>query len=82
MVEDISRPYFSISFAGAYPHMSKEYKQFQEMEQEFIKRSNLTIDSGEKIRFVKDKFQKFKEILRDGSLPKQLLFEAKIHLKQ
>ncbi|XP_047978717.1 protein FAR-RED IMPAIRED RESPONSE 1-like [Salvia hispanica] len=60
--KDVYRPHFSISFAGAYPHMSNEYKQFQEMEQEFIKCNNLAIDSEEKISFVKDKF---KEIQRD-----------------
>ncbi|KAL1545443.1 protein FAR-RED IMPAIRED RESPONSE 1-like [Salvia divinorum] len=47
---------------GAYPHMSQEYKLFQEMECEFIKCSDLAIDSGENINFVKDKL---KEIQRD-----------------
>ncbi|KAL1561885.1 protein FAR-RED IMPAIRED RESPONSE 1-like [Salvia divinorum] len=47
---------------GAYPHMSKEYKLFQEMECEFIKCSDMAIDSGEDINFVKDKL---KEIQRD-----------------
>ncbi|XP_042027102.1 protein FAR-RED IMPAIRED RESPONSE 1-like [Salvia splendens] len=60
--KDVYRPHFSISFAGAYPHMSEEYKKFQEMEREFIKCSDFAIDSVEKINFVKDRL---KEIYGD-----------------
>ncbi|KAG6408027.1 hypothetical protein SASPL_131029 [Salvia splendens] len=55
--------YFMLSYIeGAYPHMSEEYKKFQDIEREFIKCSDFAIDSVEKINFVKDRL---KEIYGD-----------------
>ncbi|KAL8542551.1 hypothetical protein ACS0TY_003429 [Phlomoides rotata] len=52
--EDVYRRHSSIVFAGGYPHMTDEYKKFQEVEKHFQECTDLAMGSVEKMEFIKE----------------------------
>ncbi|KAL8514555.1 hypothetical protein ACS0TY_013593 [Phlomoides rotata] len=49
--------------AGGYPHMTKEYKKFQEVEKYFQQCIELAMCSSEKLEFIKKKCNEMKDAL-------------------
>lgn len=54
--KDVYRRHSSIFFAGSYPHMTEEYKKFQEVEKVFQECTDMAMDSVEKMDFIKQAF--------------------------
>ncbi|KAL8470946.1 hypothetical protein ACS0TY_033498 [Phlomoides rotata] len=53
--KDVYRHHSSIVFAGGYPHMTDEYKKFQEVEKHFQECTDLAMGSMEKMEFIKER---------------------------
>ncbi|KAH6784449.1 hypothetical protein C2S52_009408 [Perilla frutescens var. hirtella] len=51
--KDALRKCSSIFFSGGYPHMTDEYKRYQELEKLFLVTADLVIGDGEKTEFAK-----------------------------
>ncbi|KAH6760357.1 hypothetical protein C2S51_017306 [Perilla frutescens var. frutescens] len=51
--KDVLRKCSSIFFSGGYPHMTDEYKRYQELEKFFRVTADLVIGDGEKTEFAK-----------------------------
>ncbi|KAG6423166.1 hypothetical protein SASPL_113554 [Salvia splendens] len=52
------RPHSSIVFAGGYPHMTEEFKAFQDMERSFVKCADAAITDPRAIKMVKEAHEK------------------------
>ncbi|KAG6437133.1 hypothetical protein SASPL_102044 [Salvia splendens] len=52
------RPHSSIVFAGGYPHMTEEFKVFQDMERSFVKCADAAITDPRAIKMVKEAHEK------------------------
>ncbi|KAL8553434.1 hypothetical protein ACS0TY_001927 [Phlomoides rotata] len=50
----VYRRHSSIFFAGGYPHMTEEYKNFQEVEKYFQQCANAAMGSIEKMEYIKE----------------------------
>ncbi|KAL8511588.1 hypothetical protein ACS0TY_018121 [Phlomoides rotata] len=53
--KDVYRRHSSIFFAGGYPHMTNEYKKFQEVERYFQECADVAMDDVSKMEFIKRK---------------------------
>ncbi|KAL8529640.1 hypothetical protein ACS0TY_006901 [Phlomoides rotata] len=53
--KDVYRRHSIIIFAGGYPHMTDEYKKFQEVEKHFQECTDLAMGSVEKMEFIKER---------------------------
>ncbi|KAL8514440.1 hypothetical protein ACS0TY_013522 [Phlomoides rotata] len=53
--KDVYQRYSNIIFVGGYPHMTDEYKKFQEVEKHFQECTNLTMGSVKKMEFIKER---------------------------
>ncbi|KAL8481208.1 hypothetical protein ACS0TY_027112 [Phlomoides rotata] len=61
--KDVNRQHSNIFFAGGYPHMTEEYKKFQEVEKYFQQCIELAMCSSEKLEFIKEKCNEMKDAL-------------------
>lgn len=61
--KDVYRPHSSIYFAGGYPHMTDEYKKFQEAERDFQECTDLAYDCADKMNFIRDRCKQMKNEL-------------------
>ncbi|KAL8535232.1 hypothetical protein ACS0TY_011016 [Phlomoides rotata] len=52
--KDVYRRHSSIFFAGGYPHMTEEYKKFQEVEKYFQQCVDSAMGSTEKMEYIKE----------------------------
>ncbi|KAL8534904.1 hypothetical protein ACS0TY_010806 [Phlomoides rotata] len=53
--KDVYRRHSNIFFAGGYPHMTNEYKKFQEVERYFQECVDVEMDDVSKMEFIKRK---------------------------
>ncbi|KAL1544896.1 hypothetical protein AAHA92_21688 [Salvia divinorum] len=67
--KDVYRPHSSIVFTGGYPHMTAEYKEIQEMEQDFQQCVDLAGGSEEKMKFLKKRGKETKNALMNWRNP-------------
>ncbi|KAH6780170.1 hypothetical protein C2S52_011407 [Perilla frutescens var. hirtella] len=63
--KDVQRRCSSIFFAGGYPHMTPEYKKFQEVEKFFQDNADLAFGNVEKMDFIKRKCMEIKNRLEN-----------------
>ncbi|KAH6792035.1 hypothetical protein C2S52_002512 [Perilla frutescens var. hirtella] len=63
--KDVQRRCSSIFFAGGYPHMTPEYKKFQEVEKFFQDSADLAFGNVEKMDFIKRKCMEIKNRLEN-----------------
>ncbi|KAL8536334.1 hypothetical protein ACS0TY_011818 [Phlomoides rotata] len=61
--KDVNRRHSNIFFIGGYPHMTEEYKKFQEVEKYFQQCIELAMCSSEKLEFIKEKCNEMKDAL-------------------
>lgn len=54
-------PYSSILLADGYPHNINEYQIFPKIEREFLQCMDITTESDEKIKYIRDRFKVIKE---------------------
>ncbi|KAL8522308.1 hypothetical protein ACS0TY_012446 [Phlomoides rotata] len=59
----VNRRHSNIFFAGGYPHMTEEYKKFQEVGKYFQQCIELAMCSSEKLEFIKEKCNEMKDAL-------------------
>ncbi|KAL8520773.1 hypothetical protein ACS0TY_011360 [Phlomoides rotata] len=52
--KDVYHRHSSIFFAGGYPHMTEEYKKFQEVEKYFQQCADAAMGSTEKMEYIKE----------------------------
>ncbi|KAL1532608.1 hypothetical protein AAHA92_32595 [Salvia divinorum] len=67
--KDVHRLHSSIVFTGGYPHMTAEYKEIQEMEQDFQQCVDLVGGSEEKMKFLKKRGKETKNALMNWRNP-------------
>ncbi|KAL8515351.1 hypothetical protein ACS0TY_014166 [Phlomoides rotata] len=61
--KDVNRRHSNIFFVGGYPHMTEEYKKFQEVEKFFQQCIEIAMCSSEKLEFIKERCNEMKDAL-------------------
>ncbi|KAL8461936.1 hypothetical protein ACS0TY_033135 [Phlomoides rotata] len=61
--KDVNQRHSNIFFAGGYPHMTEEYKKFQEVEKFFQQCIEIVMCSSEKLEFIKERCNEMKDEL-------------------
>ncbi|KAL8546643.1 hypothetical protein ACS0TY_006387 [Phlomoides rotata] len=61
--KDVNRRHSNIFFAGGYPHMTEEYKKFQEVEIFFQQCIDIVMCSSGKLEFIKERCTEMKDAL-------------------
>ncbi|KAL8464078.1 hypothetical protein ACS0TY_033845 [Phlomoides rotata] len=65
--KDVNRRHSNIFFVGGYPHMTEEYKKFQEC-------IEIAMCSSEKLEFIKERCNEMKDALVIGFLQQVIMF--------
>ncbi|KAL8548472.1 hypothetical protein ACS0TY_007683 [Phlomoides rotata] len=61
--KNVNRRHSNIFFAGGYPHMTEEYKKFQEVEKKFQQCIEIAMGSSEKLEFINERCNEMKDAL-------------------
>ncbi|KAH6783091.1 hypothetical protein C2S52_008050 [Perilla frutescens var. hirtella] len=67
--KDVHRPCSSIFFSGGYPHMTDDYKEYQELEKYFQRCTDLAFGNKTMTTFMKAKFKSITEALEKWNNP-------------
>ncbi|KAH6758387.1 hypothetical protein C2S51_018622 [Perilla frutescens var. frutescens] len=67
--KNVHRPCSSIFFSGGYPHMTDDYKEYQELEKYFQRCTDLAFGNKAMTTFMKAKFNSITEALEKWNNP-------------